>query len=146
MLYSNLLLLGLAMAEPTGGGETLQGVWQARSYLLAGGVQHPVGGRIFFSGSQWTVLFFVLDGQGEPVRASAEGGRFEVDEDRLTFTHQFHFSGGEGLDGLPASPFRMDLDEEAEAAREPCTFRLQGDELSIFFPSGNSMHFRRGSP
>ncbi len=106
------------------------------------GAEHPVGGRIFFFHGQWTVLFFVLDGQGKPARASAEGGSYRVDGDQLTFTHRYHFSSGQELDGLPASPLKMEIQDEAPTS-EPCRLRLEGHRLTVFFPSGNSMVFQR---
>lgn len=122
----------------------LRGVWEAQTYRLKSGQEHAVRGLIFFSEENWTVLFFVLDGQAEAKRASAEGGTYKTVEDRLNFTHLYNFSQGETLPGLAASPLRMEIHQAAEASTEPCRFQIQDDRLTLFFPSGNSMEFRRG--
>lgn len=43
-----------------------------------------VTGQIFFSDKNWQVLFFVLNKNGDPVRASAEGGDYILERDNLT--------------------------------------------------------------
>ena len=85
----------------------LQGAWTAQRYLLAGGEEHEVRGRIFFTERDWQVLFFVMDGDGVARRGSSEGGRYTLEGDRLTFTHEFNVSGGEAIAGLPAADFSM---------------------------------------
>lgn len=130
----------IAVMQSAYASNVLEGVWEARVYRLKGGVEHAVRGRIFFTEDQWTVLFFVLDGDHQPVRASAEGGTYRTDGEQLIFVHQYHFSGGEKLQGLPAAPFKMSV-RETGGESEPCRFHIVGRELTIFFPSGNSMRF-----
>lgn len=133
----------VGMAVPLSGQQTpLEGAWIPTGYVLADGVRHAVDGRIFFTGADWTVLFFVIR-DGEARRGSAEGGTFEVDGDRLVFSHLYHLSAGEAMEGLPESPLRMNLTAAADAAREDSRFQVQGDRLIIDFPSGNRMEFRR---
>ena len=58
---------------PTASGavaQDIQGAWRAETYVLAGGVSHPVDGMIFFTATDWTVLFFVLDQEGVARRGS----------------------------------------------------------------------------
>lgn len=81
-------------------GPDLRGVWEAQVYRLKSGRKHTVDGTIFFSEERWMVLFFVLDGAGEPKRASAEGGTYHVREGELEFSHLYHFSQGNELPGL----------------------------------------------
>ena len=121
----------------------IQGIWEAERYLLAGGEVHPVTGRIVFGQGEWQVVFFVLDSMGVARRGSAEGGAYTVRGDTVTFRHRFNFSFGEALPGLPESPLRMEVTAATEAAREPTRFEIQGERLTLFFPSGNSMDFRR---
>ncbi len=124
---------------------TLQGAWAAENYVLKDGNSHPVTGRIFFTSTEWTVLFFVMDEAGEPRRGSGEGGTYTLRGDRLVFSHLFNFSAGDQLPGLPAAPMQMISREASEAQTEPSTIRVAGNALTIFFPSGNRLTFSRSS-
>ncbi len=86
---------------------TLQGAWAAETYVLKDGTSHSVTGRIFFTSTEWTVLFFVMGEAGKPSRGSAEGGTYSLRGDRLVFSHLFNFSAGDELPGLPAAPMQM---------------------------------------
>ncbi len=121
----------------------LEGVWSAERYVLRDGPAHRVSGRIFFSGDEWTVLFFVLDPNGNPRRGSGEGGTFTLRGNDLVFSHLFHLSAGDEMDGLPASPLRLETHSAAEAQAEASTILLNRNRLTIFFPSGNRMEFSR---
>ena len=121
----------------------LHGAWQPDRYLIKDGGELAVTGRIFFAEHDWTVLFFVLDDEGQPTRGSGEGGTYTLHGDSLTFTHRYHLSAGEAPDGLTESPLRMEIYDAAEAATEACTIALDGDRLTISFPSGNAMTFRQ---
>lgn len=123
--------------------DSLVGAWAAQSYVLASGDEHHLTGRIFFTGTEWQVLFFVLDGDGVPQRGSGEGGRYATAGDRLTFMHRFNLSAGAALPGLAASPLRLAVHETATA--EEARFSIADGILKIFFPSGNEMHFHRTS-
>ncbi len=139
------LCLGAACG-PTGearaAGSPLAGAWETLEYRLASGVTHPVRGRIFFSETDWTVLFFVVDATGAARRGSGEGGTYELDGDRLVFTHLYHLSEGTAMEGLPAAELTMTA-RAGEGPEEPSTIGLDGDQLVIHFPSGNAMTFRR---
>ena len=124
---------------------SLQGAWEPQRYLLKDGGELAVTGQIFFAENDWTVLFFVVDEEGQPKRGSGEGGTYTLIGDSLTFVHHYHLSAGEAAGSLPDSPVRMEIHDAADAAREPCTIDLNGDDLTIYFPSGNSMTFRRRS-
>lgn len=129
------------------------GSWQPRAYALAGGQELPVDGRIIFlardddgDSGEWTVVFFVTDDEGNPLRGSAEGGAWFRDGASLLLTHTIHLSAGESVASLPESPLSMELRSREEAYRnhrEPCEFEVSGDRLTLFFPSGNSMRFAR---
>ncbi|MFQ5740161.1 MAG: hypothetical protein ACE5JX_14235 [Acidobacteriota bacterium] len=128
------------------GGETpdLRGAWQPEHYHLKGGQEHRVEGLLFFSDRHWSVLFFVL-GKGEsPQRGSAEGGTYRLSGNQLVFTHLYHLSAGKAMSGLSASPLRMEVLATELASTEKCVIRLDGPQLTIFFPSGNRMTFRHG--
>ncbi len=140
-----LLLLAALPATPCallGQDAELQGSWQPDAYVMADGTRHDVDGRIYFVGSDWSVLFFVT-ADGEPMRGSAEGGTFETSGDALVFRHNYHLSAGAAMEGLPESPLRMNLVSDAEAAVEASRYEIAGDRLTIFFPSGNRMEFGR---
>ena len=124
---------------------TLQGAWAAESYILNEGHTHRVSGRIFFTRTEWTVLFFVLDANGEPRRGSGEGGTYTLRGNELVFSHLFNFSAGAELPGLPAASMQMISRSASEAQTEPSTIRVVGEQLTIFFPSGNRMMFTRSS-
>ena len=121
----------------------VRGSWDAREYVLAGGATHEVRGQIHFSASDWLVLFFVMDGE-RAARGSAEGGRYTLEGDRLTFEHLHHLSVGDALEGLPESPLRMET-RAAAGSFEPARAVVEGDRLTLHFPSGNRMTFVRGS-
>jgi hypothetical protein len=123
---------------------SLVGAWQPHAYVLESGTRHAVDGLIFFTETDWSVLFFVtVDGQ--PRRGSAEGGTYETDGDELIFTHRFHLSVGDEMEGLPASALRMDLQSPGEGNLEESTYRVDADTMTLFFPSGNRMEFTRSS-
>ena len=124
---------------------SLQGAWEPQRYLLKDGGELAVTWQIFFAEKDWTVLFCVIDEEGQPKRGSGEGGTYTLTGDSLTFMHQYHLSAGEATGSLPDSPVRMEIKDAADAASEPCTIDLSGDDLTIYFPSGNAMTFRRRS-
>lgn len=133
------------LAAQTPEGNPLVGAWDTERYQLASGPLHVVRGRIFFTERDWTVLFFVVDGDGEPQRGSAEGGTYTLEGDRLVFTHQFNLSAGGAMDGLPEQALQMILRDESGQVLEPATIQVNGQRLTIHFPSGNAMTFRKRS-
>lgn len=112
-----------------------------------------VDGRIRFDpGSdgdgpgEWFVLFFVTGDDGAPRRGSAEGGEWFREGETLVLTHAWHLSVGDAVGPLPGAPLRMALRSFAEASeghREPCRVEVEGDRMTLLFPSGNSMAFVR---
>ncbi|MCY3600081.1 MAG: hypothetical protein OXN85_08925 [Gemmatimonadetes bacterium] len=84
-----------------------------------------------------------MDGD-EPRRGSGEGGRYTFDGETLTFEHLHHFSYGRTMAGLPASPLAMTA-RDGEGPLEPTGVEIDGDALTLRFPSGNSMSFTRSS-
>lgn len=121
----------------------IEGAWLASQYVLASGDVHPLRGRIFFLDGDWTVVFFVLDGDGRPRRASAEGGTYDVSDDVVVFTHEYNFSQGEGLLGLSQSPLRLEIHEAGSEPEEPTQFSIADKTLTLFFPSENRMVFEK---
>lgn len=135
------VVAGLAAFKPHTPAASLEGAWMARGYAIAGGPRHEVRGRIFFTADEWQVLFFVMDGD-EPRRGSGEGGRYTFDGETLTFEHLHHLSAGEAMDGLPASPLTLTA-RAGDGPLEPTGVELDGDALTLLFPTGNSMSFIR---
>ncbi len=121
----------------------IQGAWHPEQYILPNGITHNVDGLIVFTESDWNVLFFVTD-NGEPRRASAEGGSYFLRGDRLILTHDYNFAYGDEVRGLAATPPSYRI-LGAAAATELCTVEMTDDSMTLFFPSGNSMTFRRSS-
>jgi len=138
-------LCGAAQGRAQENDATLQGAWAAESYALKDGPTHRVAGRIFFTQTEWTVLFFVMDEEGEPRRGSGEGGTYSLRGDELVFLHLFNFSTGQEMPGLAAAPLQLIARDVSEAVTEPSTIRVSGNQLTIFFPSGNRMAFTRSS-
>ena len=140
MRYLLLALLAACVVPVQDGG--LQGAWYAEHYVLQDGNRHVVDGHIFFAAPDWTVLFFVLE-NGEPRRGSGEGGTFEIDGSQIVFHHRYLLAAGNALPGLPANGTQITTRTAEEATTEPCRFAIDGDALTLFFPSGNAMTFRR---
>jgi len=136
-----------AVAEPVQSGSpgVLVGAWKTQTYTMKDGPTHRVEGMIFFTESDWSVLFFVVDDGGVPQRGSAEGGTYELAGEALTFTHLYNASGGGAVEGLPASDWSMRINERGQAPTEPARIDLSGERLTIHFPSGNHMTFTRSS-
>jgi hypothetical protein len=140
MLRNPILLAFLTLmgAPRFSDGNPIEGAWRPELYTLKHGTEQKVTGLIFFTDRDWTVLFFVNDALGAPARGSAEGGTYGLEGDRLVFTHLYHLSGG-------STPFAMSVKAPAEAATELCRIEIAADALTIHFPSGNRMLFRRSS-
>ncbi len=107
-------------------------------YTLQDGTVQEVTGLIFFTDRDWTVLFFTLDGRGGLTRGAGEGGTYTLEGNRLVFTHLYHLSSG-------STPLKMFVKSPGEAEVEPCRIELEGEVLTIHFPSGNRMKFRKSS-
>lgn len=143
-----LVVLSAALCAPTlvaAQTPEIRGAWNAERYIMREGAEHRVEGRIFFTESDWQVVFFVLDGQGEVKRASAEGGAYTLEGNDLTFVHLHNFSVGEAMEVLDAAPLRMVYRELEDAPLEPSAVYVDGDELTLEFPSGNQLVFTRSS-
>lgn len=123
----------------------IRGAWSAERYILANGTEHEVQGRIFFTERDWQVLFFVVDSEGEVRRGSGEGGSYARTADGLVFTHLFNLSVGSAMPGLAAQELRMVSRPPEGAPLEPTRIEIDGDVLTLFFPSGNRMTFRKRS-
>jgi hypothetical protein len=136
-----IVLISLRSAEK----EDIQGAWHTDTYFLKEGARHQVEGLIFFTAEDWTVLFFVMGVDGKPWRGSGEGGTYSLTGDQLVFTHNYHLSSGRMMEGLPESPLRMEVHGAADASNEPCRIELEPDRMTLHFPSGNRMSFRRSS-
>ncbi len=124
----------------------VRGSWKPETYRLKSGPVHEVTGLIIFTEKDWSVLFFIVTDEG-PRRGSGEGGTYTLDGDKLTFRHLYNLSGGHAVDGFEASDLSMRVrpPDAEDAPAEPCTITIEEDLLTIFFPSGNQMTFRRSS-
>ncbi len=127
-------------------GPDIRGGWNAELYTLKTGERHPVKGSIVFTATEWSVTFFVVpDAGGTPQRAAAEGGTYTLDGTSLVLRHLYNFSSGTALPGLPASPLRMTVQDRKSAPLEQVTVTVDIERLTLAFPSGNTMTFRRSS-
>ena len=143
-----LFLAAMATAIPQASAESpdITGSWKPETYRLKSGPVHAVTGLITFTEKDWSVLFFIVTDEG-PRRGSGEGGTYTLDGDKLTFRHLYNLSGGHAVEGFEASDLSMKVrtPDADDAPSEPCTISIAEDLLTIFFPSGNQMTFRRSS-
>ena len=123
----------------------IQGAWRTETYNLKEGGKNQVEGLIFFTEKDWTVLFFVMGDDGEAKRGSGEGGSYTLDGGKLVFKHLYHLSAGEKVGSFAESPLRMFVKGADDAIAEPCRVTIDGDSMTIYFPSGNSIEFSRSS-
>ena len=135
-----------ANPQSEAGSLDIRGAWKPESYRLKSGPVHEVTGLISFTEKDWSVLFFIVTDEG-PRRGSGEGGTYTLEGDKLTFRHLYNLSGGHAVDGFEASELSMRVRpaDAEDAPAEPCTITIAEDLLTIFFPSGNQMTFRRSS-
>ncbi len=121
----------------------IAGMWRCHTYVLADGSSHPLDGHISFASRDWMVLFFVLDDRGAALRGSGEGGTYELEGDRLTFIHRRVLATGVAVGSLPDSPLRMEVNRAGLGKPEAARVKISGSSMTIFFPSGNRIHFTR---
>ena len=140
-----VIAMGFASVPTSAQDQNVRGAWNAETYFLKAGAEHRVEGRIFFTESDWQVVFFVVDDQGEIKRGSAEGGTYILEGDALTFWHLHNFSTGEAMEGLEEAPLRMVYRDLEDAPQEPSNVYVEGDQLTLAFPSGNRLLFTRSS-
>lgn len=145
MVHPGVALVALMMlATPPAADPDVRGGWHTELYELATGERHSVKGLIVFTANEWSVTFFFTpDGQA-PQRAVAEGGTYTLDGSTLALKHLYRFSAGTAAPGLPESPLRMEVDRQ-EAPLEPIAVKVEVERLTLSFPSGNTMTFRRSS-
>ena len=108
----------------------VQGAWSAERYIMKAGAEHRVEGRIFFTESDWQVVFFVVDEEGDIKRGSAEGGTYTLEGDALTFRHLHNFSTGEAMEGLEEAPLRMVYRDPEDASEEAANERADKGDSS----------------
>lgn len=139
--------LAWALPQAQSGPKTpdIRGGWQAETYTLKSGERHALKGQIVFTASDWSVTFLITPEGQAPQRASAEGGTYTLDGAKLNLRHMYNFSAGGVLPGLVASPLRMTVNEATATPLEPCTVRVDGQRLTLAFPSGNTMSFLKSS-
>ncbi len=132
-------------AQSAAAGPDIRGGWNAELYSLKTGERHPVKGLIVFTATDWSVTFMVTPDGQPPQRAAAEGGTYTLDGTTLVLRHLYNFSTGSAVPGLPARPMRMTVQDRASAPLEQVTVTVDVERLTLSFPSGNTMTFRRSS-
>lgn len=132
-------------AQSVADGPDVRGGWQAETYTLKTGERHRVQGLIVFTATDWNVTFFVTPVGQAPQRASAEGGTYAREGSQLLLRHLYNFSTGNAVPGLPASPMRMAVQDRRTAPVEAVIATVDVERLTLSFPSGNTMTFRRSS-
>ena len=123
----------------------VRGAWKADHYVLKDGGVHHVEGLMIFSETDWTVVYFVKDDDGQPQRGAGEGGPYTLDEDKLVLTRDYLVIAGNEIGELREIPLRFDIPAVTDPVIEPCLIEFDDDRITIEFPSGNRMGFRRSS-
>jgi len=123
----------------------VRGAWRVETYIMAAGAEHPTEGRIFFTESDWQVLFFTLDEEGAIKRASGEGGTYTLEGDALSLLHLHNLSVGEAVEGRAEMPLSKRIWTPEDAPVEATTATVEGDRLTLLFPGGNRLLFSRSS-
>ncbi len=147
-LMLTLTLTGALFVEPALAQDTdfdLRGSWQVDSYVLADGADHQVDGLMLFSETDWVVVYFVKDDDGQPRRGAGEGGPYTLDGDRLVLRRDYLTIAGEEIGTLPEIPLRFDIPGVTDQVVEDCRLEVGDGRITIQFPSGNRMGFRRSS-
>lgn len=137
------LLLGLLASPAAAQRPDIRGAWQADSYVLKEGANHHVDGLMVFSERDWAVVYFVKDDQGKPQRGAGEGGRYMLDGNRLVLTREYLVIASGAIGSLPPIPLRFDAPGVKEPVVEDCRIEVAEGRITIQFPSGNRMGFRR---
>jgi hypothetical protein len=132
------------VALPAFGQETdIRGAWQADTYVLKNGSTHHVEGLMLFTEAEWAVVYFVKDDEGRPQRGAGEGGPYTLDGDRLVLTRDYLVIASNAIGSLPEIPLRFDVPGVKEPVVEECRLERSSNRITIEFPSGNRMGFRR---
>lgn len=121
----------------------LRGAWRVESYVLKDGSVHHVEGLMVFTEREWAVVYFVKDDEGKPQRGAGEGGPYRLDGDRLVLTRDYLVIASNAIGTLPEIPLRFDVPGVKEPVVEECRLERSSDRITIEFPSGNRMGFRR---
>jgi hypothetical protein len=140
-----LLLGGLCIPAAESQVPGVRGAWKVESYTLKSGVTHHVEGMMMFSDSDWTVVYFVKTDDGEPRRGVGAGGPYLLVDDQLTLTRDYVVIGGKAIGELEEIPLRFTVPGANASTVEECRIEHDGERLTIVFPSGNRMGFRRSS-
>jgi hypothetical protein len=119
------------------------GAWRADTYVLKDGSTHHVEGLMLFSERDWAVVYFVKDDDGKPQRGAGEGGPYTLEGDRLVLTRDYLVIASNAIGTLPEIPLRFDVPGVKEPVVEDCRLEFASDRITIEFPSGNRMGFRR---
>ncbi len=123
------------MQSPQSKHATVEGAWRLEAYVREGKAT-AVSGILLLTAGQWSTLYFVPQSEPGAYWGSAESGRYDVQQDRLTFHHEFTFQGG-GSEAL--------LIDLVSSTVETCRIVLTAETLVIHFPSGSVIHCRRNS-
>jgi len=113
---------------------TLDGAWRTTAYVVKGNPT-DVDGVLLLVDGRWSTLYFI--GGAEGPWASAESGTYTFDGRVLSFLHRLMFQGGGGR------PLHI---TQTASHIEDCPVTLTGNELSIQFPSGNTLICQRLRP
>ncbi len=106
----------------------LRGVWKTLVYVV-GGEEHPMNGLFIFTARHFAANAFFRMSGGAQDDSNANAGTYRTEGDRIVFTQQVQIHVRPGDEEQPIV-YGKDVVEEAR-------YEIEGDRLTVFFPSGN---------
>lgn len=112
----------------------LVGVWDTHTYVVEG-KNHALDGIIIFTENYFAGTAYSSFSGGEMDDSNANAGTYTIDGNKVTFQQQvqIHIRPGDKKEPIF---YGKDVPEEA-------TFEVDGDNLTIYFPSGSKYLARR---
>jgi len=125
----------------------LRGAWRVDKYILKNGEMLSPPGTIIFTEKEWLTVFIITDEDKNLQSGNTEGGTYSVNGNQLVFKFLYNIYAGQKevkVLGKPAG-INMKVMDAANASSEECTFKIEGEVLTIYFPSGNRFTYNRSS-
>ena len=112
----------------------LVGVWDTHTYVVEG-KNHALDGIIIFTENYFAGTAYSSFSGGEMDDSNANAGTYTIDGNKVTFQQQvqIHIRPGDKKEPIF---YGKDVPEEA-------TFEIDGDNLTIYFPSGSKYLAKR---
>ncbi len=115
-------------------GNKLVGAWDTHTYVIEG-ESHSLDGIIIFTENYFAGTAYSSFSGGEMDDSNANAGTYTIDGNNVTFQQQVQIHIRPGDEKEPIF-YGKDVPEEA-------TFEVDGDNLTIYFPSGTKYMAKR---